>query len=250
MYTIVWGEPLSINYIISMVFVFAVLIFFIFFLKNKSEKFIKIFLFPFSLLGIGAIIWNLTTCVNVYKNLPLNFCSYTAILCPILVLMNKRNILGNYLLSGSIGALVALVLRESDCYEMSIFDGDFIFYYFPHMFEFIIPQVFIITKKVEIKPFYIPFALVITIILYTISYNIGHYVNQKYDLNTNYFFGEGPNNPVLQVCWNILPVKYWYMFLCFPLFLIINVIYSIPYFIKKGKERRTKKEALTLEVQN
>ena len=73
MYTIVWGEPLSINYIISMVFVFAVLIFFIFFLKNKSEKFIKIFLFPFSLLGIGAIIWNLTTCVNVYKNLPLNF---------------------------------------------------------------------------------------------------------------------------------------------------------------------------------
>lgn len=246
MNAIYWGEPLSITYIISMVVVFAVLIGFIFLLRNKSEKFIKIFLFPFSLLGIAAIIYNLLACENIYRNLPLNFCSYTAVLCPILVLINKRNVLGNYLLAGSIGALVALVLRESDCYEWSLLDGDFIFYYYPHMFEFIIPQVFIFIKKVEIKPIYMPFALVITIILYTISYNIGHYVNLKYDLNTNYFFGEGPNNPVLEVCWKILPVKYWYMFLCFPLFLIVNVLYSIPYFIKKGKERKEKR----LQLQN
>ena len=259
MNAIYWGEPISINYILSMVFVFAVLIGLIFLLKNKSEKVVKIVLFPFSLLGLGAIIYNilaygnvdqwnpLTFNDNVYYHLPLNFCSYTALLCPLLVLMNKRNILGNYLLPGSIGAMAALTLRESGCYTMNIFEGDFIWYFYPHMFEFIIPQVFIFIKKVEIKPLYIPFALAITIVLYTISYNVGHYVNIKHGVDTNYFFGERPNNPVLEMCWNIFPVKYWYMFLCFPLFLIVNILYSIPYFIKKGKEHRTKKEALALE---
>ena len=235
---ILWGGPASFTYILSMVFVFGLGVGFYFLLRNKSEKVVKLVLFPFSLFGLAAVIINLTVFNDPLHYLPLEFCSYTAIFIPILVLIPKPNILGNYLLIGSLGALVALILRAPNSYEWPFFSVAFFCYFFGHTAEFLVPQLLFALKKIEVKPKYMISTMVIVLVLYTMSYLIGHNVNVAFGLNTNYFFSEFPTNAVLQLAWNILPQPYWYMYLLFPLFAVLNLLYCIPYFVKKAKEKR------------
>lgn len=241
MYLINWGGPTSLPYILSMVFVFGLGIGLFFLLRGRSEKVIKIVLFPISLFGLAAVIINLTAFNDPLHYLPLEFCSYTAILIPVLVLIPKRNLLGNFLIAGSLGALLALALRGTDSYEWPLFSIGFCCYFFGHMAEFLIPQLMIALGLVKVKPIYMISSFIITIVLYTLSYLVGHAVNVANGLDTNYFFGEYPTNAVLQVAWNICPHSYWYMYLVFPLFAIVYLIYCIPYFVKRAEIRKENK---------
>ena len=238
---ITWGGPASITYILSMVFVVGLGIGLYFLLRNKSEMVIKLVLFPLSLFGLAAVIINLTAFNDPLHYLPLEFCSYTAIFIPVLVLIPKRNILGNYLIAGSLGALVALILRAPDSYDWPFLSLGFFCYFFGHMAEFLVPQLLFALKKIEVKPIYMLSSFGIVIVLYTMSFLVGHHVNVTFGLDTNYFFGEHPTNAVLQVAWNILPYPYWYMYLVFPLFAIVFLLYCIPYFVRRHKEKKKEK---------
>ena len=233
-----WGGPASITYILSMVFVIGLGVGLFFLLRHKSEKVIKIVLFPISLLGLAAVIINLTAFNDPLHYLPIEFCSYTAMLIPVLVLIPKRNLLGNYLIAGSLGALLALTLRPAHSYDWPLFSLGFCCYFFGHMAEFLIPLLLFALKKVEVKPIYMISSFIIVVALYTLSYLVGHNVNVAFGLDTNYFFSEYPTNPVLQAFWNICPYSYWYMYLAFPLFAVVYLLFCIPYFVKRHKMKK------------
>ena len=94
-------------------------------------------MFIFSLTGIAAITFNLLKWNSPLEYLPLHMCSINAMLLPFAVL-TKNKTLCNLLVVWCLGALVALVLNQS-VMETTILSDVFIFYYFPHIFEFIIP---------------------------------------------------------------------------------------------------------------
>ena len=54
----------------------------------------------------------------------------------------------------------------------------------------------------------------------------------------NYMFAEFPENPVLELCWQVLPESYWYGFVMLPFILLLLALIYLPELTKKRVNNR------------
>ena len=125
----------------------------------------------------------------------------------------KNKTICNLLLLWSLGALVAIILNDEYAH-FNFMSPIFIFYYFPHLFEFGVPILLFTLGHSKLDAKCIWSTMLISIIAYTGV----HFINVW--LGTNYMFSMAPNNPVLRLFRSLVPYNYWYMLLCFPVILI------------------------------
>ena len=205
-----WGFMSTVHLISLVVAVFIAVVFSII-VSKLNKKLQSIVLFIFSLSGIAAIIFNLVTWGSILEYLPLHMCSINALLLPIAVL-TKNKTLCNLLVVWCLGALVALVLNQS-VMETTIMSKVFIFYYFPHIFEFIIPILLLALKHSKLDYRCILSSVVITMVIYTGIHFANVYINNYCIENNildnagnviqvNYMFSIEPSNPVLNIFYN------------------------------------------------
>ncbi len=208
-----------------------------FIVKKMSPKAQKIIFFCISLLGIGAILFNLLSWESPIEYLPLHLCSLNALVLPI-VAITKNKELGNLLLLWALGALFALIVNNSAA-EFEIFSWTFFFYYFPHVFECGLPIVMIAINYFKKDSRCISSTLIITFVVYTIIHfiNIGlnNYVIENNILDNygnyiklNYMFSITPENPLLALLYSIVPYSYWYMLLVIPIIAIYLLVIYLP----------------------
>jgi hypothetical protein len=138
--------------------------------------------------------------------------------------------------------------------DVNIFSWTFAFYYFPHVLELGIPILMFLLKLVKKDIRCILSTLGITIVSYTIIHFINLGLNSYCDakglvdafgnpIRVNYMFSILPENPLLQLFYNIIPYQYWYMYLAF---IVIAVYLGCVYLndiIKLIKTKQRKKEA-------
>lgn len=157
--------------------------------------------------------------------LPFHLCSYTAMLLPFAVAFKSKKLCATLSL-WSIGALVAIVLND-EAVGYKINSIDFAIYYFPHLIEFTVPLLMLFLGKFKIKFKDIYWILGLTFGVYTLSF-IVNLILTKTIAPTNYLFSMGPTNPVTQALYNILPCKYFYMYLTLPAIVALSLgIYAI-----------------------
>ena len=217
-------------------------------LKDPYRKWVY---FGFSLLGYGAIIFNLVMWHSPLEYLPLELCSFNAMILPIVVL-SKNKVLGNCLLLWSLGALIALIVNNGAA-NFDIFSWTFFWYYFPHVIEFGLPILLVRFGYIELKAKYIATTMGITLVLYTLVYfcNVGlnRYFAQndirdyKGDLiQVNYMFsicGKNEINPLVIFLHSIIPFNYWHMYLAAPVILLyLGSIYYVHYLVGKHKQKK------------
>lgn len=227
-----WGFMTK-AHIISLIVAVVIIIVFSVIMSKLNRKTQNIILFILSFSGIAAIIFNLVRWGSPLEYLPLHMCSINAILLPFAVL-TKNRILCNLLVVWCLGALVALVLNQS-VRETTIMSDVFIFYYFPHVFEFIIPILLFKLKLAKLDYKCILSSVVITMLIYTGIHFTNVYINnyciEKNILDyagnviqVNYMFSVEPSNPLLAIFYNIIPYDYWYMYLCVPIVVVYLLI--------------------------
>ena len=189
-------------------------------LKNRSQKVQTAVLFPLSLSGIAAIIYNLVTWGSPLEYLPLHLCSVNALILPVAVLTRNKT-LGNLLLLWCVGALVALV-ANFEMVEAELFGEVFNFFYFPHVFEFGIPILLFKLGLVKKDAACIRSTLSITMCLYTLVHlcNVGinHWCRMVGNgIRVNYMFSLEPTNPLSALLYRVIPHAYWHMYTLVPL---------------------------------
>lgn len=220
-----WGF-FTTQHIITIIFaiVFTIAMYFIL-RKIEPEKSDKI-LFILSFLGYVGIIGNLFIGIreNILLNkLPLHLCSWNAILLPFAI-KTRDSRLCTTLSVWSIGALIAILINdEGIAYQ---FMGlKFAIYYFPHVVEFAVPILFLLLKRFKTKKSDISFAMVLTLLVYSIAY-IASEIITACGVPVNYLFTMGSTNFITDFFYNIIPYKYFYMFLTAP---IIACLYYLVY---------------------
>lgn len=244
-----WGN-FTLTHIISLCIAIIIIVCLYFILRNKTEKTKTITLFVFSLSGIIAIIYNLVKWGSPLEYLPFHMCSINAIILPIAIL-TKNKYIGNLLILWCVGALIALLLNYQAA-DYEILSWAFAIYYFPHIFEFGIPILLFVFKIIKLDYKTIPVTLITTFVIYTLVHFINVGLNNYFIKNNivdyagniiqvNYMFSYYPSNPVLQIFYDIIPYKYFYMLLVLPIIGIILLgIYS-PSIIKDYKLKKASK---------
>ena len=205
-------------------------------LKNKSEHIQTAVLFPLSLSGIAAIVYNLVTWGSPLEYLPLHLCSINAMLLPV-VLLTRSKTLGNLLLAWCLGALAALVVNMAQA-EYEIFSLTFVFYFFPHVLEFGIPILLFKLGLIEMHPKYILSTLGITMAIYTGIHLFNVWLNGYCEANgildyagnvirVNYMYSITPENPLLVLFKQVIPYDYWYMYMIVPILAVyLSIVYA------------------------
>lgn len=233
-----WGS-FGIAHLLSLAVSVLIIIGLYYLLKNRSKETIRIVLFVLSLSGIGAILYNLLAWNSPIEYLPLHLCSINAILLPIAI-ATKSRVLGNLLLIWCLGALFANIMTFYPMSVADLYGWTHLFFYIPHVLEFGIPLLLIKFKLVEKKPRYILSSLGITALIYT-GVHVANILLNNYCvranltdssgelIQVNYMYSVGPDNPLLNLFYKIIPHSYWYMYLVFP---ILGVYLIIVY----GKE--------------
>ena len=233
-----WGSC-GIAHLLSLAGSVLIIIGLYYLLKNRSKETIRIVLFVLSLSGIGAILYNLLAWNSPIEYLPLHLCSINAILLPIAI-ATKSRVLGNLLLIWCLGALFANIMTFYPTSVADLYGWTHLFFYIPHVLEFGIPLLLIKFKLVEKKPRYILSSLGITALIYT-GVHVANILLNNYCvranltdssgelIQVNYMYSVGPDNPLLNLFYKIIPHSYWYMYLVFP---ILGVYLIIVY----GKE--------------
>jgi uncharacterized membrane protein YwaF len=235
-----WGT-FGTTHIITLILAVVMNVALYLFLKNKDKKVQVAVLFVFSLSGIAAIIFNLLRWGSPIEYLPFHLCSLTALVLPFAVL-TRNKALSNLLLLWSLGALAALVMNQGQA-DYEIFSDTFLFYYFPHAFEFGIPIILFALGLVEKDPKCIGSTLGITLASYTaihfINVGINAYCIKNEILNwageiiqVNYMYSVNPSIPILQTFYNIIPYPYWYLLMAFPIIIVYLGIVYLPDIIK------------------
>ena len=199
-------------------------------LKNKSQKVQTMVLFPLSLSGIAAIMFNLLRWGSPLEYLPLHLCSINAMLLPFAVLTRNKT-LGNLLLLWCLGALVALV-ANFEMTEAVLFSESFNFYFFPHVFEFGIPLLLFKLGLVKKDPECIGSTMTITMFLYTLVHLCNLGINRYCavvgnGIRVNYMFSVEPTNPLVALFHQLIPYEYWYMYMVLPIVgLYLMLVYA------------------------
>lgn len=189
-------------------------------LKNKSEKIQTVVLFPLSLSGIAAIVYNLLRWGEPLAYLPLHLCSLNALVLPIAVLTRNKQ-LCNLLLLWCLGALVAIV-ANFEMVDTELFGETFNFYFFPHVFEFGIPVLLFKLKLVKKDPACISSTLSITMVIYTLVHLCNLGINRYCaaigsGLRVNYMFSLEATNPLTALFYKVIPHTYWHMYMIIPI---------------------------------
>ena len=230
-----WGS-FGIVHISSLILGVGLLVCLYFLLKRFSPKTQTIVLGILSFAGIAAIIFNLLEWNSPIEYLPFHLCSLTAMVLPFAV-WTRSKALNNLLLFWGLGALLALVVNTAQA-DFEIFSWTFVFYFFPHLLEIGIPVLMFCLKLVEKDKKCILSTITITYAVYTVVHfiNIGlnRYCieNEILDwsgniIQVNYMYSIKPENPLLQLFYNILPYSYWYMLLCIPIIIVyLSAIYG------------------------
>ncbi|MBR6745106.1 MAG: YwaF family protein [Clostridia bacterium] len=230
-----WGS-FGVVHITSLVLGVALIIGLYFLLKRFSQKTQTIVLGILSFAGIGAILFNLLMWGSPLEYLPLHLCSLNAMVLPFAV-WTKNKTLNNLLLLWGLGAFMALVVNQPD---FEIFSWTFAFYFFPHLLEIGIPVLMFCLKLVKRDMMCIVSTVGITLVVYTAIHFINVALNQYCLANeimnkageiiqVNYMYSIRPENPLLQLFYNLIPHSYWYMLLCVP----VIVIYLTPIYGKQ-----------------
>ena len=193
-------------------------------LRKASAPVQKTILGILSFSGIVALLHNWIR----WGDLPLQLCSLTAIFLPILVFTNN-DVIGNLLLVWSVGAGLAL-LYNTNAADAPLFGTEFNLYYFPHVMEFSIPWLMLLLGKVKKRLSCVLPTLGITIGAYTLV----HFANLMLEaaggstVYANYMYSMGPTTSLAQALWDILPCRYWYMYLALPLVLLLQLAIYAP----------------------
>lgn len=209
-------------------------------IKNLPNKTQTIVLFFISILGIGAIIFNLFRWNSPLEYLPFHLCSLTAIILPFAII-TKNKILNNLLLLWSLGALFALIVNTAQA-DFEIFSWTFFFYYIPHVFECGIPLIMLKLKHYEKDYHTITSTLIITLVSYTIIHFINLGLNNYFVTNNitdykgdiikvNYMFSVYPENPLLSFFYQIIPYPYWYLYLAIPIIVVYLFLIYLKQFV-------------------
>lgn len=248
----VWGSFGGIHWI-TLFLAGSMLIGLYYLLKNKSVKVKRTVLGVLSLSGIAAIIYNLLMWGSPLEYLPLHLCSITAILLPIGVFTQSRRIC-NLLLLWCLGALFALVVNTAQA-NYEVFSWTFAFYYFPHVLEFGIP--ILLFKLGLVKKDYrcIGSTFLITLVIYSVVHIINVWLNgyceshQILDysgrvIRVNYMFSMVPENPLLGLFYQVIPLPYWYLYLAVPIIAIYLMVVYIPEFFGERVSANRKKIVL------
>lgn len=221
------------------------------FLRKRSRKVQIGVLFLFSLLGLGAITYNLLSWGTPLEYLPLHLCSLNAMLLPFAVLSRKKWAC-NLLLLWSLGSYIALILNQRMA-NVEIFSWPFFFYYFPHVLETGIPILLFALDLADRDYKTIKSTLTITFVCYTIIHFINVAINSaqipspvdpEEIIAVNYMFSVLPSNPLLQFFYNIIPYQYWYMFLSVPIAILYLSWWYFPELLDARKRRKALKKKL------
>lgn len=215
------------------------------FLKNKDEKTKVAVLFACSCTGIAAIIYNLLRWGEPLAYLPLHLCSINALILPGAVLTRNKTAC-NLLLVWCLGALIALV-ANFEMVNATLFGESFIFYYFPHVFEFGVPVLLFKLGLVKKDPACIGSTLSITMLLYTLVHlcnlSINHYCAAAgMSLRVNYMFSLQATNPVVAMFHRVIPYAYWHMYLALPIVAVYLLIVYAPEFSSRYRLSRARQK--------
>ena len=214
-----WGF-MTPAHILSLIAAAGMLLGVYFSIRGRSRKIQTAVLALLSLWGIAAIVFNLLRWDCPIRYLPLHLCSVNALLLPFAVVTRNKT-LGNLLLVWCLGALAALVMNH-EMMTVTLFSEAFIFYYFPHVFEFGVPVLLVKLKLVEKDPRCIGSTLSLTILIYTFVHLCNKLINGwcaavGSGVRVNYMFSVIPSNPVVALFHRLIPYEYWYMYLVLPI---------------------------------
>ena len=215
------------------------------FLKGKNEKIQTAVLFVCSCTGVVAIVYNLLRWGSPLEYLPLHLCSINAMLLPVAVLTRSRR-LGNLLLVWCLGALVALI-ANFEMAEAKFFGESFVFYYFPHVFEFGIPVLLFKLGLVRKDPACIGSALTITMGIYTLVHLCNVVINHFCALagngsRGNYMFSTDPSNPLVALFHRLIPHAYWHMYPVIPIVAVYLMAVYAPEISARRRQKRLRRK--------
>lgn len=240
-----WGT-FGVVHIITIVMAAVLNVALYYILKHRSKRVQMIVLGILSFSGIAAIIFNLVTWGSPLEYLPLHLCSLNALVLPFAVLFRSKR-LGNLLLLWSLGALFALLINNASA-DFELLSWTFVFYYFPHVLELGIPILLMKLKLVKLSVKCVWSTVVITMASYTAIHFINVWVNDYCLKNqivnssgdiiqVNYMYSITPENPLLQLFYNLIPHEYWYMYLVVPVVVVyLGIIYLAQYLLARHKK--------------
>ena len=229
-----WGF-FGVVHIVSLLISAGMIVGLYFLLRNRADRTKVLVLGILSFSGIAAILFNLLTWDSPLEYLPFHLCSLAAMVLPFAV-FTRSKVLNNLLLLWSLGAYLALVVNNAQA-DYEILSWTFAFYYFPHTLEAGIP-ILMFALKLAKKDVKCIFSTVgITFGAYTVIHFINLWINDYCIANqltdwagdviqVNYMYSIYPENPVLQLFYNLLPVPFWYML---PALLVITVFLGFVY---------------------
>ena len=237
-----WGfmTPLHIT---TLVLAAAIIAGLYFALRGASRKVQTGVLLSLSLTGIAAIVYNLLRWDDPLHYLPLHLCSINAMLLPVAVVTRNKT-LGNLLLVWCLGALAALILNY-DVTDAPVFGEVFNFYYFPHVFEFGIPVLLFALKLIDKDPRCIGSTMGITMVIYTGVHLCNKVINGLWPaVRANYMFSIRPNNPLVELFYQVIPCEYWYMYLVLPIVFVYLVAVYAPEISRAYRNRHAGKRTV------
>ena len=247
MYRMKWGT-FGIVHIATLWLAAAAMVGLYFLLKNRSQKTQTIVLGILSFSGIAAVLFNLLSWGRPWVYLPLHLCSLNAMVLPFAVFFRSK-VLGNLLNLWNLGALLAVVLNHAQA-GFLLNSWTFVFYFIPHVLEFAIPLLLFKLKLVEKDDRCIPATIGITLGMFTLVHLANKLLNAHFiaegilnsageQLQVNYMYTIIPENPVLVMLHNILPLEYWYLYLTIPIILVYLLIVYAPQLIGRIKKKQT-----------
>ncbi len=240
-----WGTFTPMH-IVTLIFAAGILTGLYFVLRKASQKVQVWVLGALSFSGIFAIVYNLLAWGRPLEYLPLHLCSINAMILPVAVFTRNKT-LGNLLLVWCLGALAALVLNY-DMTKADVFGISFAIYFYPHVMEFGIPLLMFKLGLVRKDPKCIGSTMAISMGIYTLVHFANLGVNAWCTANSfgygdsvyraNYMFSIRPNNPLVELFYNIIPCQYWYMYMVLPIVFAYLVIVYAPEIIRHFKNKK------------